>query len=480
MLRLYNTLSKRKQAFRPLKGKIVTMYNCGLTVYDYGHIGNFRSFLFADLLRRWLEYKGYVVKQVMNFTDVGHMTVDEIPAQAGQDKVEMAAKRQGKSPEQIAQFYIDAFLQDSKALNMLEPMKRPRATEHVADMIEIIKRLIARGYAYVTPSGCVYFEVSKFKQYGKLSGNPIEKLMAGARIAPNPEKRHPYDFALWIVDPKHIMQWDSPWGRGYPGWHIECSAMAMKYLGETIDIHTGGEDNIFPHHECEIAQSEGATGKRFARFWLHVRHLLVNGKKMSKSLGNFIVLRDLIKDGHDPRAIRLLLLSAHYRDRLNFTTQALRQAEATIGRLDRLFSELRRADGIGDKKLLSAARRAWNKFCAAMDDDINTPMALSAILSLIPEINKSLQKNYISKKDAKFLMKMFTNFSKIFGIEFLAKEWHGIEDAEPWLRAMLEEREKARKERRWDVADRIRAELKKRGIIVEDSEEGPRWQRQSS
>ena len=298
-LTLYNTFSKALEPFQPLKPGEVKMYNCGPTVYDYAHIGNFRSYVFADLLRRYLEYRGLAVWQVMNITDVGHMVAD---AEEGEDKVEASAKEQKKTPWEIAQFYTEAFLEDAKRLGFKEPMKRPKATEHVAEMVGMVKTLLEKGYAYES-SGSVYFDVRKFKRYGKLSGNTLRRLKAGARKEPAPGKRYPLDFALWIKKPGHLMQWDSPWGKGYPGWHIECSAMAMRYLGERIDIHTGGEDNIFPHHEAEIAQSEGATGRKFASYWLHVRHLLVNGEKMSKSLGNFFTLRDLLAKGHEPAAI---------------------------------------------------------------------------------------------------------------------------------------------------------------------------------
>jgi len=289
MLKLYNSLTKQKEIFQSLaeekkKKKLVTMYTCGPTVYDYVHIGNLRSFLVADLLRRFLEFKGYKVKQVMNITDVGHMTSD---AESGEDKMEAAARREKKDPWQIAEFFTKAFFADAQKINLKKAWKYPRATDHVKEMIKIIEKLVKNGYAYEV-NGSVYFDLSKFSDWGKLSGNKLEDLIAGARVEVISEKKNPYDFALWIKNPAHIMQWDSPWGKGYPGWHIECSAMAMKYLGEMIDIHTGGEDNKFPHHESEIAQSEGATGKQFVRYWLHVKHLMVDGEKMSNQKIIFI------------------------------------------------------------------------------------------------------------------------------------------------------------------------------------------------
>jgi len=249
-LRLYNTLGKKKEAFRPLKEGTVTMYTCGPTVYKHAHLGNFKSYITADLLRRYLTWKGYKVKQVMNITDVGHMTIDDVADSQGEDKIEAAAKKESKTPKEIAEFYTKIFMEDTEKLNIAKAMVYPKATDHIGEMLGMIDELVTKGYAYQADSGSVYFDVSKFDGYGKLSGNTIEQLQAGARLEVNPEKRNPMDFALWVVNPTHIMQWDSRWGKGYPGWHIECSAMSMKYLGETIDIHTGGEDNIFPHHEC--------------------------------------------------------------------------------------------------------------------------------------------------------------------------------------------------------------------------------------
>src|SRR3972149_2047156 len=290
-LKLYNTYSKKLEEFTPIEDGKVKMYNCGPTVYSHPHIGNFRSFIFADVLHRYLEYSGYKVTQVMNITDVGHLTLDDV--EAGEDKLEAAAKREKKDPYQIAEFYMNEFFELAKLLNLLPAYKYPRATEHIKEQITLAEELIKKSYAYVV-GGNVYFDVTKFAKYGKLSGNTLTQLKAGARIEVNTEKRNPMDFALWKNDPKHIMQWDSPWGKGFPGWHLECSAMSMEYLGETIDIHTGGEDNIFPHHESEIAQSESATGKQFVRYWLHCRHLLVDGKKMSKSEGNFYSVQDIL------------------------------------------------------------------------------------------------------------------------------------------------------------------------------------------
>jgi len=475
-IRFYNTLAKKKEAFVPLKArqKLVTMYNCGLTVYDFGHIGNFRAYVFADLIRRYLEYRGYQVRQVMNFTDVGHMTLDAVPTGAGEDKLERAAREKGKTPQEIAQYYIKAFLEDSKALNLKEPAFRPKATDHIKEMIEIIKKLIDKGYAYVTPSGNVYYSVHKFKNYGKLSGNPLNQLMAGARVEPEPEKKHPYDFALWKVDPRHLMQWESPWGKGFPGWHIECSAMSTKYLGNTIDIHTGGEDNIFPHHECEIAQSEGATGKKFVRYWMHTRHLLVNGQKMSKSLGNFFTLRDLLQKGYDPKAVRYLLMSAHYRDQLNFTLKELEAAQSTVSNLIDFVDRLQEIRTVAktSKQLSAKVAEARRKFESALDDDLNVPLALAAIFDLVKETNKAIAAGKASEKNLKEVYKAMMDFDKVLGV--LEHEKLKLTKQQEQL---IKRREAARKRKDFKTSDKIRAQLKEQGIILEDLAEGVRWRR---
>jgi len=466
-LKIYNTLTKKTEPFRPLRKGVVTMYNCGPTVYDYAHIGNFRSYVFADLLRRYLEYSGLKVKQVMNITDVGHLTIDEEADSRGEDKIEASAKRQHKTPLEISSFYTKAFLEDVKTLNLKEPMKRPKATEHIKEMIGIIDSLVRNGHAYEV-NGSVYYDISSFKRYGKLSGNPVEQLKAGARLEVNPEKKDPLDFALWVKNPKHVMQWDSPWGRGYPGWHIECSAMSMKYLGETIDVHTGGEDNIFPHHECEIAQSEGATGKRFVKYWLHVRHLMVNGKKMSKSKGNFYTLRDLLKKGYDPRAIRYLLLSAHYRTRLNFTEKGVREAETAIGKLEGFLAES--CKGRDGPKTLKAIKKAKDSFRKAMDDDLNISGALATVFGFVREINKSGG----GRKACEALL----DFDKVLGLRLSGSEsWKELSEAPAGIRSMLEMRERHRKDRDWKKADSIREQLRKKGVVLEDTKRGPRWRK---
>jgi cysteinyl-tRNA synthetase len=313
---VFDSLSKEKRVFEPLEPGVVRMYNCGPTVYGRVHVGNLRTFLFADTLRRWLEVRGYEVRQVMNITDVGHLLDD---ADEGEDKIEAQARREKRDPWEISRGFTELFLADVRALGLLEPRARPKASEHVGEMLEIIEGLIAKGYAYEV-GGDVYYEVAKFPRYGRLSGNSVAELEAGARIEVRGEKRHPADFALWKSDPKHLMKWESRFGPdGFPGWHIECSAMARKHLGDVLDLHTGGEDNVFPHHECEIAQSEAFTGKPFARYWMHSKFLQVDGGKMSKRLGNVWNLDDVKKRGFAPRVLRFALIRGHYRGPLNFT-----------------------------------------------------------------------------------------------------------------------------------------------------------------
>jgi len=482
-IRFYNTMTKKLEKFKPLKRGIVTMYNCGPTVYDYGHIGNFRSFLFADLLRRYLEYKGYKVKQVMNFTDVGHMTIDEVADGKGEDKIELSAKRLHKTPYEIAEYYIKAFLEDSKTLNLKEPFKRPRATKHISDMINLIKKLIDKGYAY-EKNGNVFFEIAKFKNYGKLSGNTLDKLKVGKRLEAHPDKKDPRDFALWLHDPKHIMQWESPWGRGYPGCHIECSAMSMKYLGETIDIHTGGEDNIFPHHECEIAQSEAATGKTFVRYWMHVRHLLVNGEKMSKSKGNFYTLRDLLKKGYNPMAIRYLLISAHYRTRLNFTENGLKQAEKTLEKINEFIEKVKH--GKDNKNSIRAINTVKKAFETAMDNDMNISGALAAIFDFMKKINKVGG----GKRVFDTMMKFDTVLGLNLGKGILISKHVNINGKKINITANFNitkdiekkiiEREKYRMKKKWSISDKIRKELQQKGILIEDVENGVKLKKRQS
>lgn len=475
-LRFHNTLTRRLEDFQPLTPGEVRMYNCGPTVYSYAHVGNFRSFLFADTLRRWLEYRGFRVRQIMNITDVGHLVAD---ADEGQDKIQVAALQQGKTPIEIANLYADDFLSTSKRLNCLEPELRPRATEHIPEMIAVIERLIAGGYAYVA-NGAVYFDVAKFPAYGRLSGNTQEQLLAGARVEVHPDKRSPMDFALWKHDPKHLMQWPSPWSSGFPGWHIECTAMSTKYLGETFDIHTGGEDNIFPHHECEIAQTEAVTGKPFVKTWMHTRYLLVDGEKMSKSKGNFYTVRDLFAKGISPRVLRYALVSVHYRQPVNFTLAGCEAARTALQRLIDFRQRLRESAGttpnLSFRALLDAVRTGFE---AGMDDDLNVSEALGAIFTWVREMNKLA----LTPDEAAEALLWLARVDKVLGVLEMPEKAESpvdpvlgaAEDAE--IDRLVEERQAARKARDFARADALRKQLADQGIILEDTPQGVRWKR---
>jgi len=466
-MKVFNTYTRRKEEFEPIEPGKVRMYNCGPTVYNFATIGNFRSYIFADVLRRTLEYFGYKVKQIVNITDVGHMTSD---ADEGEDKMAKAAREQQKDPWQIAESYMNAFFSDIATLNIEKAQEYPRATHHIPEMIAMIERLIAKGHAYVV-NGNVYYDISTFPSYGRLSGNTLEQLEAGARIEINTEKRHPADFALWKQDPKHIMQWDSPWGRGFPGWHIECSAMSGKYLGEQFDIHTGGEDNIFPHHESEIAQSEGATGKTpWVKYWMHARFLLVNGQKMSKSLGNFFTLRDLLEKGCDPMAVRYVLMSTHYRQPLNFTLESVEAAKVSIRRLKDYRLRLKDANAKKDNaELGEVLEKGRNGFDAALADDLNTSAALAALFDMVRDVNKL----ELSRADADQAAALLARFDQVMGV--LGEEKEESPDAE--IESLIRARDEARARRDFKTSDDIRNQLKAKGIILEDSAGKTRWKR---
>ena len=469
-LRLHNTLTKSLETFSPLEPPKVRMYNCGPTVYNYAHIGNYRSFMLADLLRRVLEERGYEVTQVMNITDVGHLTRDD--ADAGEDKIEKAAREKKLDPYEIVEFYSKAFFEDFDALRMRRAHVYPRATRHVPEMLESCRKLIERGHAYVV-DGEVYYDVTSFPAYGRLSGNTLENLRAGARVEVDPRKRGPFDFALWKKDPKHLMQWESPFGgKGFPGWHIECSTMSKKYLGDTLDIHTGGEDNIFPHHEDEIAQAEGETGKTFVRTWVHAHHLLVDGKKMSKSEGNFYTLRDLLEKGFSGRGVRLALLSSHYRQNMNLTLDALSAAEEGVRRFETFLEDLALARGEGLRpEFRAAADRAVAAFDAALDDDLNTSQALAAAHGFLTDANRMKP----SRDEADLARETVGKFDRILGVLPDASDAKGDLDSE--IQALVDEREAARKSKDFRRSDEIRDELKHRGIELEDTKQGVRWRR---
>ena len=473
----YNTLTKKKEEFKTVVPGEVRMYDCGPTVYDYDHIGHMWRYTMSDLIRRVLEYNGYKVKQVMNITDVGHMTSD---ADSGEDKMEKGAKREGKTPWELAKFYTDIFMQNRRKLNILEPHVICPATEHIHDMIALIKRLFDRGYAYETEDG-VYFDSGKFKEYGRLSGNTMEKLEAGARIEVNEKKKHPYDFALWVKrvgkHANHVMHWESPWGDGFPGWHIECSAMGMRYLGETFDIHTGGQDNIFPHHENEIAQSEAATGKKFVNYWVHTTFLSVEGEKMSKSLGNLFKIKDIEERGIDPLAFRYLCLTAHYKKPLNFTWESLKAAEQALKSILNFMQKMQEVKKEGSKgkteevaKLLEDAKR---KFLNHINDNLNTSQALAVVHEMMKKVYKIEMEGELSSEEASLAIDTMQDFDRVLGIMQIKEKKLPIPRGE--IEKLVKEREEARKKKDFKRSDEIRNELKGKGILVEDTDKGQVW-----
>ncbi|MGC8939965.1 MAG: cysteine--tRNA ligase [Candidatus Bathyarchaeia archaeon] len=459
----FNTLTRKKEKFIPIEKGKVKMYCCGPTVYDFAHIGNFRAFIFADLLKRWLKYRGLEVTQVMNLTDVDDKTIE-------------ASRRLGVPLKEHTAKYIQAFFEDIATLNIEKADFYPRATEHIPEMVSLIKKLMEKGYAYKSEDGSIYYDISKFKDYGKLSKFKVQELKAGARVKVQEyAKEEACDFALWKAWDENDgdVFWETEIGKGRPGWHIECSTMAMKYLGETIDIHSGGVDLIFPHHENEIAQCEAATGKTFVNYWLHNEHLLVEGKRMAKRFGNYYTLRDLVKMGYDPKAIRYLLMATHYRQQLNFTFDGLKAAKSTVDRLTNFVYRLLDVDGKGcGKRLEELMRHVEKDFEEAMDDDINIGVALAALFNFISEVNKLMDDNLLSKNEAMSVYKLMMKFDEVLGvIGEVKKEEKLPKEAEE----LILKREEARKAKDWETADKIREQLKAMGIIVEDTPQGVKW-----
>ncbi len=464
-LTLYNTRSRAHETFAP-HGDTVTVYACGPTVYGAQHIGNLRSAMTADILVRTLELLGYAVHYTSNITDVGHLTADDIAqGDSGEDKMIAAAARERRTPEEIARHYEQQFVADADALALRTPTERPRATEHIPQMIAMITRLIERGHAYVA-NGNVFFDVTSFPAYGALSGNTLRNLKIGARLTEaHPDKRHQWDFALWLKAPRdHLMRWPSPWSVGYPGWHIECSAMSTHYLGTPIDIHLGGEDNIFPHHEAEIAQSECALDTPFVRYWIHTRHLLVNGAKMSKSKGNVYTLADIRARGFAPADLRMLYLGAHYRSQMNFTWDALHQARRTRRRFRDTRHRVRSA-APGTKTIDIAAAR--DAFLAALCDDLNTPRAIAVIMETLTTINATLHADGIA--NIAEVRTLLDDFNALCAVP---------DDAPATLpadiTAIARARDAARAARDYARADALRDELTARGYNVEDTPNGTR------
>ncbi len=459
-----NTESKRKEAFESLEPGHVRIYTCGPTVYDNAHIGNFRAYVFEDVMRRYLQYRGYRVTQVMNLTDV-------------EDKIIRNAREQGVSISEYTAPYVTAFFEDLDTLNIERAELYPRATEHIGEMIELIRTLKDKGYTY-EKDGSVYYKIAQFQSYGRLSGIKVNEVQSGARIDVDEyEKDDARDFVLWKARKEGEHFWETEFGEGRPGWHIECSAMAMKYLGPHFDIHCGGEDNIFPHHENEIAQSEACSGETYVNYWLHCRHLLVEGEKMSKSKGNFFTLRDLIEKGHHPMAIRYLLVSNHYRTPLNLTEEALHAAHAAWTRImdfRRRIQETIEADAGAERvEQLDRTLPAFiDLFNQRMDDDLDTPGALATLFDFIRETNKLLDESSLPAAQANKLLETIERIDTVLGV---LKEEETLLDEE--IDALIQERQQARKNKDFAKADAIRDRLAEEGIILEDTRDGVRWKR---
>jgi cysteinyl-tRNA synthetase len=464
---LFNTLGRKLEPFRPTAPGEARIYTCGPTVYNEVHIGNLRTFLVQDILRRSLRYLGYKVTQVMNLTDVD-------------DKTILGAHKAGISLDEYTEPYIQTFLRDLDTLHIERVERFPRATEHVADMIELIRTLVDKGYAYQS-DGSVFFSIAKDPGYGRLSGFDLEAARRGERVAQDEYgKEDVRDFVLWKAVKPGEPSWDSPWGPGRPGWHVECSAMSMKYLGETFDLHCGGVDLIFPHHENEIAQSESATGRPFVRTWFHSEHLIVDGQKMSKSLGNQYTLKDLFDRGHSSRAIRYLFLSVHYRQKLNFTFESLEAAAGALRRVDEMRFRLQHAEeaGEGSPALAEAAERLRQGFAEGLADDLNLAESLAALFTFVKEVNVSIEAG-LGTGDKSRVLDALADVDQVLGVLDPAKwqEGEAADEDAGEIERLIQERKEARQRRDFATSDRIRDELTARGIVLEDTPQGTRWKR---
>ena len=459
-MKVFNSLTRREEVLAPLAGDTVRFYTCGPTVYNFAHIGNFRAYTFEDILRRVIQFNGMKVKQVMNLTDVD-------------DKTIRGANAAGVALTDYTNTYKDAFFADLKKLNIQPAEVYPAATDHIPEMIALVEKLVEKGVAYRSDDGSVYFAVTKFPGYGKLAHIDFDNQRTGARCAADEyDKENVGDFALWKAweESDGPVGWDSPWGRGRPGWHIECSAMSMKYLGETFDLHTGGIDNLFPHHENEIAQAEAATGKEFVRTWMHCAHLKVNGEKMSKSAGNFFTLRDLIEKGWSGREIRYVLVNAHYRQGLNFAFSALEDARKSLERIDRCVDALAAAaNGVAAGEVPEWAAKCLEDFTAAVNDDLNTPKAFAALFELVRHANAQLQGG-MTPAQAAAVIDVFRKMDSVLGVVFFGRAAKAEVPAE--IQALLDRRAEARKVKNWAESDRLRDEIAAAGWLVKDSKDG--------
>lgn len=478
-LKVHNTLTRHKEEFVPLHEGRVNIYVCGPTVYDHAHIGHAKVYVSFDVIVRYLRYLGYKVRYVQNITDVGHLTDD---ADAGEDKIIKRAAEKRVEPMELAETYMRSYFEDMDALNVVRPDISPRASGHIPEQIELVKTLLEKGHAYEV-NGSVYFDVSSFPEYGKLSGRKVEELKEGARVEINPEKRDAVDFALWKrTDPGHILRWPSPWGWGYPGWHVECSAMAMKYLGQTLDIRGGGLENIFPHNECEVAQSEAATGKPFARYWLHNNMVTVNGVKMGKSLGNFVTLKQAF-ERYSPLAVRFFILTSHYRSPTDYSDAALEAASKGLERLHGAVRQVRQqlapaAPAKVDMTWVDKLEEHKARFLAAMDDDFNTPLAMAVMFDLTREVNSLLSSvEPVSQGTLAAIDGWYRELGEgILGLipeGALARAEAGLEA--DLIQLLIDLRQGFRQAKDWTRADAIRERLAALGVILEDGSEGTTW-----
>jgi len=487
-LNLYNSLTRRKEEFKPLKEGKVGIYVCGPTVYGHAHLGHAKSYVSFDVLIRYLRYLDYDVTYVQNITDVGHLTDD---ADEGEDKVGAAARKEKMHPMALAEYYTRSYFEDMDRLNCERPDISPRASGHILEQIGLVTTLLKKGYAYAA-NGSVYFDVSKFEDYGKLSGRNVEEMLAGARVEVSPDKKNPVDFALWKkAEPNHIMQWPSPWGPGYPGWHLECSVMSMKYLGKTIDIHGGGLENQFPHHECEIAQSESANGVQFVRYWLHNNMVTVDGHKMGKSLNNFITLKQAFSGSHerltrsyDPLAVRQLILNSHYRSPLDFSDAALFAAQSGYGKITETVKAVRKKidttkEGPIDENITEQLKQMREKFEAAMNDDLNTSVALSVMFELVRLAQKLLEDSRTTQGTLNLVDVLFDRLGgDCLGIVKEEYQQIGAADEElmdKLVNVLIEQRNEARKNKDFAKADELRTKLDEMGIVLEDKPDMTTW-----
>ncbi|PJE65185.1 cysteine--tRNA ligase [Candidatus Saccharibacteria bacterium CG10_big_fil_rev_8_21_14_0_10_47_8] len=466
-MKLYNTLTRKIEDLKPLNPPEITVYTCGPTVYDYAHIGHWFNYVRMDILIRALSVAGFRPKWVMNITDVGHLTSD---ADEGEDKLEKGARREGKTAWEVAEFYTKDFLDGMKQLNILDPDYLVKATDHINDQITLIQKLEAKGYAYVIDDG-VYYDTSKFTGYANFARLDLDDQQAGARVSLNPQKRNPTDFALWKFSPRdhrREMEWESPWGKGFPGWHIECSAMSMKYLGETIDIHTGGIDHIPIHHTNEIAQSEAATGKRFANYWMHSNHVTVSGEKISKSLGNGIRLEDIVKRGISPEVVRLHVLESHYRSQSKFSWQSLEAAQNRLKDLQAM-ADLRwqLTDSAKHKHTVN-----FKQHISALDSELTSDLNTPQILTSLSAVSHLLMTNPVTKDQKAEFEEFLEHIDESLGLKLL-----GSQNISPEQKQLIAEREKARAASDWLTSDKLRDQLKKQNIELRDTEYGPIWNR---